>query len=123
MFADFQARHLCANRFELSPDLRRRVGFEIEHVLVTGPTGQKDHDDGLVRTTNARRGFGLKKLWKRKSAETERADLQEIPTGNPITKTGSTGRPVINSQHGPLQTISNPLAFEVLTGGVAPGCD
>ena len=49
MLADLDAGDTGGDRLELAADFGRRVGFEIDHVLMRRPAGQEDHDDGLVR--------------------------------------------------------------------------
>src|SRR5258708_26211586 len=62
VLAYLDARDACGNRFEFAANLRGRVHFEIEDVLVRLAAWQENHDYRLVRTADACPAFGLEKL-------------------------------------------------------------
>src|SRR5438876_9648551 len=96
MLANLDAGNFGIDRLELAANFRRRVLLEIEHILVRRPTRQKDHDDRLVRFANAGLRLGAQKLRQGQTAQRERADFEEIPARNAVTKTRLT---TVDRQH------------------------
>jgi hypothetical protein len=77
VFADVDAGDIRANRIKLAANFGGRIGFEIDHILMRRSAGQEDHDDRLVRPSDAGSGFGAQDLGERQPAHCESADLQE----------------------------------------------
>ena len=72
--------NIRVDRFELAADVRRRVEFDVEHVLMRRTTGQEDHDDGFVTEPFAGRlrgCFRLEELWERQAAKSQPSYLEE----------------------------------------------
>src|SRR5437016_8164987 len=87
MLANLNARNVGIYRLELAANFRRRVLLEIEHILVRRTARQKDHDDRLVRFADAGCRLGAEQFRQCQAAHHERADLEEIPARNAVTKT------------------------------------
>ncbi len=87
MLANLDVLDAGGDRLELPTHFARRVHLQIKHVLMRRPARQENHDDRLVRTTNAGLRLGAEQLRQGNSAEAERADLQKIPARDAIAKT------------------------------------
>ena len=53
MLADLDSRDVRRDRLKLTPDFRRRVHLQVEHVLMGRRPTQVDHDDGLAQIVDA----------------------------------------------------------------------
>src|SRR5262252_2149843 len=87
MFANLDARNFGADWLELTANFGRRVLLEIEHVLVRGPTRQKNHNNGLMRFADAGLSLDAQQLRQCQTTQTERADFEKIAPRNAVTKT------------------------------------
>ena len=83
--ADLDTGHVGSDRAELTTNFRRRLGLEIEHVLVWRPSRQEDHDDRLFRES-ARLSLRSQDLWEGQPPQAQRSNPQKVAPGYPVTK-------------------------------------
>ena len=99
-FAQLQAGNSRVDGAEFAADFDRRLGLEVDHVLVRRATRQKDLDDRLVGLASARLRLGTQQTGKRQlgqsdpaqpqasqtpAAKAQAADLQKGTTREPVT--------------------------------------
>ena len=77
VFADLHAGEVRGDRLEFAADFRRRVHFQVDHVLVGRATRQEDHDDRLLGIGPTGRLLGRQQLRERQAAEEHAANSQE----------------------------------------------
>src|SRR5690348_10802733 len=86
MLADLDAGDVRLHRLELAPDVDRRVGLHVEHVLVRRTARQVDHNDRLVVGPHSGAGFGGEEIGEAEPAEGESAYFQELSTRESIAE-------------------------------------
>ena len=88
MLADFDARHLCRDRLELAPNIRRCVRFQIVHADVTRTAGQPNEDDRFLGNRFScilRSGLLSEQVRQGQPANPQAADPNKIATTNTFT--------------------------------------
>ena len=102
-FADLDAGHIRGNRLELSPHLARRVGLQIDHVLVGRSSRQINHDHGLLARRRAGGLFGPEDIGERQSRaggakRCQAADAEKLPAAAAVAE--SAGSASGDREHG-----------------------
>src|SRR5579872_3413034 len=90
VLANLDAGDVGLDRLELAADIGRRVGLQVEHVLMRRAAGQVDHDDRLVGGSDARRGLGSQHVRERKPAQRQPADSQEVTSRETVAEPAGT---------------------------------
>jgi hypothetical protein len=98
--ANFNARHVGLDRFELAANLAGSVGLDVEHVLMGRSARQEDVDDRLVRLAQPGCRFALQQSRQGDAAHRHPAYREEIAAGQTIAKPRTTlRRPTQDGQH------------------------
>ena len=76
IFADFKPGEVGFDGLEFTTNIRRRVHFEVEGILMPDAAREVDHDDGFMAIANPSLGLGGEELWERQGAN--RTDFQKL---------------------------------------------
>ena len=98
VLTDFDARDICFNGFELTPDVGWGIRFHVKHVLMTWTAREEDHDDGFVVAFDTCTRLGGEELRQGQTAERETPDGHKITSTQAITKSALIISP--DCQHG-----------------------
>jgi len=101
-FADLETGNPRGDWPEFAADLDRRIGLEIDHVLVGRTAVQVDVDDRLVRRRNPCGGFGPQETGQRQSANPHGPGRQELPAIDSVAMPQAIAN---KSKHGVIPAI------------------
>ena len=94
--ADLDTGHIRVDGIELAANFRRRIGFQIEHILMRRSAGQEDHDHRFVRRRRSALLLRCENLRQRQSTQRQTAKLQERTSRHAIAHSQGSTR---NRQH------------------------
>ncbi len=113
--ADLDPVNVGRDGAKFSADLGGSIHFQVVHVLVWWCSRHVDHDDRLLRVSQAGCLLRLQQLGQRGTAQPESADAKKVPTGYSIAESGSGSGGSGNGQHRERVTRDGSFALHVFT--------